>query len=281
MANSRKVNMIKALQIIVFLIVSTVGLQAQVVFEGIVKDIDTKENIAYVNIGILNKNVGTVTDVAGKFSIPLDGKYDDETLKISIIGYKSRDFKVGNFKKEYTKNSVIYLEKNIAELKEVVINGNLKTAVLGNPIGKKGMSAGFIKNLPGNEIGIPVKIKKSPTYIEAFHAMVAYNNYKDLKFRINFYDLKDGKPNNTILTENIIATSNIKNGELTIDLSGYNIVAESDFFMSIELIENLGEGGLHFLVDEDGPRIMSRAASHGKWIQQEDVSFGFTVTTRY
>lgn len=273
--------MIKALQIIVFLIVSTVGLQAQVVFEGIVKDIDTKENIAYVNIGILNKNVGTVTDVAGKFSIPLDGKYDDETLKISIIGYKSRDFKVGNFKKEYTKNSVIYLEKNIAELKEVVINGNLKTAVLGNPIGKKGMSAGFIKNLPGNEIGIPVKIKKSPTYIEAFHAMVAYNNYKDLKFRINFYDLKDGKPNNTILTENIIATSNIKNGELTIDLSGYNIVAESDFFMSIELIENLGEGGLHFLVDEDGPRIMSRAASHGKWIQQEDVSFGFTVTTRY
>ena len=256
-------------------------MQAQIVFEGVVKDKDTGQNIAYVNIGILNKNVGTVTDAGGKFTIALDGKYDNETLKVSIIGYKSEVFKVADFKSDYAKSAVIYLEKNIAELKEVVINGKLKTGILGNTLDKKTVSAGFVNNVLGNEIGIVVKVKKKPTYIEAFHAMVDYNHYAVLKFRLNFYDLKDGLPNNTILTENIIITSTIKKGKLTVDLSDYNIVAEEDFFVSLELIEGLGEGGLHFLADYDGSPIITRAVSQGKWNKQKDLSFGFTVTARY
>ena len=273
--------MLKAVSSLFFTFFFIAGLQAQNVFEGMIKDKDTKENIAYVNIGILNKNVGTVTDVDGKFAIPLDGKYDNDILKISIIGYKSKDFKVSDFKREYTQNRVIYLEKNIAELKEVVINNNLKTRILGNTLDKKTVSAGFVNNVLGNEIGIIVKVKKKPTYIEAFHAMVDYNHYTTLKFRLNFYDLKNGLPNNTILTENIIVTSTIKKGILSVDLSDYNIVAEEDFFVSIELIEGLGEGGLHFLADYDGSPIITRAVSQGKWNKHEDLSFGFTVTARY
>ncbi|MGK4566474.1 carboxypeptidase-like regulatory domain-containing protein [Flavobacterium sp. 3HN19-14] len=255
-------------------------MKAQEIFEGVVKDKDSGDNIAYVNIGILNKNVGTVSASNGKFSLPLDGKYDNETLKISIIGYKSVEFKVGDFKKKYAQNATIYLEKNVSELKEVVINGNLKTRSLGNKLGKKTVSAGFVNNVLGNEIGIVVKIKKKPTYVEAFHAMVDYNHYKELKFRLNFYDLKNGLPNNTILTENIIVTSAIKKGELTVDLSDYNIVAEEDFFVSLELIEGLGEGGLHFLADYDGSPIITRAVSQGKWNKQDDLSFGFSVTVK-
>lgn len=252
------------------------------VYEGILRDKDSNERLAYVNIGVLNKNLGTVSDANGKFRMVLDDTFNAEVLKISMIGYKNLSFSVSDFKKRILENEVLFLEKEVAELKEIVIsNKKLKTVVLGNVLERKTVSAGFVNNLLGNEIGIIIKTKRSPTFIEAFHAVVDYNHYNEMKFRINFYDLKNGLPNNTILHENIIAKSTLKKGKLTIDLSEYNIVVNGDFFVSIELIESLGEGGLHFLADYSGSPVITRSASQGKWNKQEDVSFGFTVTAKY
>jgi hypothetical protein len=132
----------------------------------------------------------------------------------------------------------------------------------------------------GNEIGIVVKIKHKPTFIEAFHAVLDYNKFDTFKFRINIYNLKKGVPNENILTENIIATTQIKKGILTVNLSDYNIVVNENFFISIELIEQMGQGGLHFLADYKGSPIITRAASQGKWNKQDDLSFGFSVTVK-
>lgn len=267
--------------VLILLSNSTVNAQ-NVVYEGIIKDKNTKENLAYVNIGIVNKNTGTVSDVKGKFQLQLDNKLDAETMKLSMIGYKSLSFKVIDFKKAVIENPIIYLEKNVSELKEIVIkNKNLQTGILGNVLDKKTVSAGFVNNVLGNEIGIIVKLKSKPTFIEAFHAIVDYNKYKELKFRLNFYDLKKGLPNNTILQDNIIITSTIKKGELIIDLNDYNIMVNEDFFVSIELIEGLGEGGLHFLADYSGSPIITRATSQGKWNKVDELSFGFTLIAKY
>lgn len=273
----------KIILFFVLIVLSNCTVIAQnVVYEGIIKDKNTKENLAYVNIGIVNKNTGTVSDVKGKFQLQLDNKLDAETMKLSMIGYKSLSFKVIDFKKAVIENPIIYLEKNVSELKEIVIkNKNLQTGILGNVLDKKTVSAGFVNNVLGNEIGIIVKLKSKPTFIEAFRAIVDYNKYKELKFRLNFYDLKKGLPNNTILQDNIIITSTIKKGELIIDLNEYNIMVNEDFFVSIELIEGLGEGGLHFLADYSGSPIITRATSQGKWNKVEDLSFGFTLIAKY
>ncbi len=252
------------------------------VYEGVLRDKDSNERLAYVNIGVLNKNLGTVSDANGKFRLVLDDTFNAELLKISMIGYKSISFSVVDFKKRILENEVLLLERDISELKEIVIcPKKYKTVVLGNELERKTVSAGFVNNLLGNEIGIIIKNKKGPLYIDAFHAVVDYNNYGEMKFRINFYDLKNGLPNNTLLHENIIAKSILKKGKLTIDLSEYNIVVNGDFFVSIELIESLGEGGLHFLADYSGAPVITRSASQGKWNKQDDVSFGFTVTAKY
>jgi hypothetical protein len=199
-----------------------------------------------------------------------------------MIGYVSQSLKVKDFKENLQKNNIIYLEKSVATLKEVVIRSKkLKTKILGNTLDKKTVSAGFVNNILGNEIGIIVKVKKKPTHIENFNAIVDYNNYGNFKFRINFYDIKNGLPNNSILQENIIANTNIKKGKLTIDLSDYDITVTEDFFVSIELIEGLGEGGLHFLADYSGSPIITRSASQGKWNKIEDLSFGFNLKCKY
>jgi hypothetical protein len=43
------------------------------VFDGVVKDAKTGVPLPYVNVGIVNKGVGTVTDNAGRFKINLSG----------------------------------------------------------------------------------------------------------------------------------------------------------------------------------------------------------------
>jgi len=267
---------------VLLLFISTSFFAQAKVFEGNTKDRATGQEIAYVNIGVLNKNIGTVSNINGKFQLPLDNKFDSETLKISIVGYKSLTFTVSDFKKIISENSIVLLDKNIAELKEIVIkNKNLREARLGNVLERRTVSAGFVNNVLGNEIGIVVKVKGKPTYIEAFHAMVDYNHYGELKFRLNIYDLKKGIPDNPLLTESIIVKSRIEKGELTVDLSDYNIMVNGDFFVSLELIEGLGEGGLHFLADEDGPKVFTRAVSQGKWNKVDEVSFGFSVSVKY
>lgn len=181
------------------------------VYKGVIKDKTSGENLAYVNIGVVNKNSGTVSDVNGQFQLVLDEKFDAETLRISLIGYKSITFNVADFKKRIVSNEVISLEKNVSELKEVVIrNKNLRDAVLGNVIEGRAASAGFVNNVLGNELGMIMKIKSKPTFIEAFHAVIDYNRYELMKFRLNIYDVKKGLPNESLLTESIIIQAALK-----------------------------------------------------------------------
>lgn len=242
---------------------------------------ETNLTIAYANIGVLNQNLGTVSDQTGNFSLKIDTKFDDSNIKISSIGYVSKTMKVADFKNILNQNQTFYLEKSVNELKEIVVkNKKLQTTTLGNTLGKKTVSAGFVNNVLGNEIGIKIKINKKPTFIEAFQAVVDYNKFANLKFRINVYNLKNGLPNDNILTENIIVTSQVKSGLMTIDLSEYNLMVTQDFFISIELIEQLGAGGFRFMADYNGTPIMTRAASQGKWNKQGRLSFGFSVVVK-
>ena len=95
-------------------------------YNGFLKDIENNQPLAYVNIGIIDKNLGTVSDANGQFDLNLDDKFDSEILKISMIGFKTQTFKVKDFKEKILKDNVIYLEKSVATLKEVAIKNNNK-----------------------------------------------------------------------------------------------------------------------------------------------------------
>ncbi|GGX25159.1 carboxypeptidase-like regulatory domain-containing protein [Aquimarina muelleri] len=256
-------------------------ISGQETYKGQVKDSNTKEILPYVNIGILGRNVGTVSDNVGNFQIELESKYDLDTIQISMIGYKSYIKTVKEFKKEILKSDNILLDQEITELSEVMLSGKkLKEKTLGNKTKSKSMIGGFSTNQLGNEVGIVIKIKKKPTYVNQFNASIASNKYDNVKFRLNFYNLKDGVPHESILKENIILTTDIKEGVFSADLSKYNIVVEDDFFVSLEWIEDLGKDGLMFSVGLFGSPIIERKTSQGDW-NKVGVGIGFTVDVEY
>ena len=188
-------------------------------------------------------------------------------MKFSSIGYKPLTFKASNFKNINGNNPIIQLEEEITELQEVVVSSRkLKEKILGNKTTSKKISTGFTSNNLGNEIGIKIKIKKSPTYIEDF----------------NFYDLKNGLPNKNIVKENIIVVSQIKEGIINVDLRDYDIIVYEDFFVSLEWIQNLGnEFGLTFSAGFLGSPIIFRSTSQDYWQKKGAVSIGFNITTKY
>ncbi|MCK0159449.1 carboxypeptidase-like regulatory domain-containing protein [Allomuricauda sp. F6463D] len=268
--------------IIVLLLISSKS-YSQETYNGSIVDKNSKEVLPYVNIGVVGKNIGTVSNNNGDFQIELNEKYDNDTLKISIIGYKSLIFKVSNFKNIILKNPTLQLEEEITELQEVVVSSRkLKEKILGNKTTSKKISGGFSSNHLGNEIGIKIKIKKSPTYIKDFNVFIIKNEYDSIKFRLNFYDLKDGLPNKSLLKDNIIIVSQIKEGKLTVDLSDYDIVVYEDFFVSLEWIENLGDkDGLKFSSGFLGSPIIIRSTSQDDWQKIGAISVGFNVTAKY
>lgn len=51
------------------------------VIKGTLYNADNNQPLEFVNIGIVGKNVGTVADLQGRFSLLVDAAYDDETIE--------------------------------------------------------------------------------------------------------------------------------------------------------------------------------------------------------
>ena len=111
---------------LLFFLCSNFYVIAQDQFNGIVKDRDTGQEMPYVNVGVVNKRVGTVSKENGKFSLLIDFKKISklDTLQISSVGYKTIKKSVGELNLMNTKYETILMTKDVFELDEVVLTAD-------------------------------------------------------------------------------------------------------------------------------------------------------------
>lgn len=92
---------------------------AQEIIVGKVIDSISNSVLPYVNIGILGKATGTVSDKQGNFTLKLNNLINDnDEVIFELAGFKSVSYKVSSLKEK----SVIELQKEFEVLDEVVIN---------------------------------------------------------------------------------------------------------------------------------------------------------------
>ena len=258
------------------------NLLAQNNFEGIIADIKTKEPLPFVNIGIINKNIGTVSKSDGFFSIPLKNSEKKDMIRFSMIGYKSLSQSINSFSNEYYIGDTILLEPEDFALPEIVLTDkNWKYKTLGCKTKAKHISAGFSNNELGNEVGVIIPISNSPTVLESFNFQINQNIYDPITFRVNIYSLRNGLPDKSLLTENIIIQTKIKSGQIKIDLKKYNIWVEDDFYIGIEMIEDLKSSGFFFSAKPLNGPIITRYTSQGEWNKVKGLGIGFNVEVKY
>ena len=213
--------------------------------KGVVIENETNLPLAYVNVGILNKPVGTVSDLVGNYSLVFKNNNLTDTLQVSIVGYVTQRILLSELFKANNKN--INLTKKITFLKELVVTNKKSNAkIIGRQKTGKLLQISLhnknnVEETIGSEIGMKVKIRKEAV-IKDVNWYFSANNFKMIKLRVNVYALKNNLPDTLLCNKEIFVTiENSKTGWQKIDLVPYNITVIGDFVIALQWIEGKQE----------------------------------------
>lgn len=254
---------------------------------GRIVDAKTDLPLSYVNVGILNREVGTVTDSLGKFNLNVLEEFSYDTVRISMIGYEPVELVLGNIikKKDTLK---VGLKEQVNELNEVVVSARaFKRRTLGNKTESKFISTGFGYDQLGTEMGVKINIRKNPTFVDAFNFMVSYNRLSAKSiFRLNFYEVNKRKPGKNILKDNILVAIEPKQtGKMTIDLKPYDIVLKEDVIATLEWVDIEGENkkneAIFFPIGFFTNGTLRKETSQSRFKKFGSLGIGFNIDVRY
>ncbi len=243
------------------------GLGFSQTYSGKVLSSGDKVGIAFVNVGIIGRNIGTVTDESGNFTITFSDFNDKDSLRISMIGYDSKILLISQFRADSTKN--IYLVPRDYYLTEVkVISRKAHQTLLGTPVTSGALKSGFATNDLGSELGIKVYARKQ-VVLKDININVATCTYDSVVYRINIYQVLNKTEFVNILIKPIyISFSKDKiDKAITLNLREYQIYIKGDILISLELFKDLGEGRLLFNTQYFTGTTYHRKTSQGKWTQ--------------
>jgi len=236
---------------LLFIFISLIVQSQEKTISGKVLNFENNETLAYVNIGIKNKTVGTVSNNNGLFNLSLNDKVTSkDTIIFSYIGFKTEKYLVSELNK--IKKPILLQPKNM-ELDEVVVSSK-KIKLKSKKIGRTSKGLGLMhsnfysyyeKNVDdrlSKERGMKFKMRRN-CHINDLNFNISSNDFKSLKFRVNFYKIQDGVPTDLIVQENIIFE--IKNnflGWFTVDLEPYEIYFNEeieDVAVTIQWLESV------------------------------------------
>ena len=207
----------------------TVSSNSQNILTGKIQNIETSEALSYVNVGVLDKRIGTVSSEEGLFTLKLDESVQpSDTINFSIIGFKAKRLALTDLKQE---NNMIFLEPQMEELEEVVVlSFREQNDIIGR--NKEGnLSVKFFSPYDENiddrlsrELGTVFKIENS-CKVQDLNFHIAINEFKRLKFRLNFYKIENKIPKELINNKDIIIEiEEDQLGWVEVDLKPYNLV---------------------------------------------------------
>ena len=205
---------------------------------GRITDSRTHAALPYVNIGVVGKALGTVADEQGEYTLVAQKLLEAETVRISSLGYAARNLTLA----ELAAQPNVALTPEAVPLAEVQVKGKAqfrRTQTLGNT-GNAEMAANTLgSNSLGAQVGTVIKLSRQPTRILSAVFNIARSSPGQVTFRVNIYRLgADGKPTEVkLLPRDVIVTSPIVRGPITVDLSADQLVLNENFFLAIEMLK--------------------------------------------
>jgi len=209
---------------------------AQLRIKGVVIDASSKKELAFVNIGIKYKNIGTVSTAYGAFSIDVPRQFSNDTLTFSMIGYEELSMPVGTISDT---QKVFLLEPKDIKLREVSISGKKP---LEKFYGLKHYKPllhfmdGSTNQNDAFEIAQLIKLDKTISKITSVNLHINETGVDSAIFRINFYNYDGHRPTDRAITFSIVQKLAIKPGWVKFDLSKYPIFLKGDVVAAIEFI---------------------------------------------
>ena len=183
--------------------------------------------IPYANIGVFEKNIGTLSDPDGTFEITLPVQIANDSLIFSMVGFETKKILIKNLS-TMTSPLLLRLNAKATVLNEITVSAkklHRKVARLGWMGGKDGVLP-LDTVMGGGAVALLVEAPQVPFYIEKLQVRLMYNSKDTLKLRFHVYefDSANRQPGKDLLTREIILTENKKFGWLRFDLEMENIL---------------------------------------------------------
>ncbi len=230
---------------------------------GTITDKSTGKPLAYTNIGLPRKNMGTTTGETGTYTLQMPGATGGDTVKISIIGYYAQVVTVQNL----LAHPNIALQPKNTELKEVVVKPrHMKHKHLGNTQDNKHVIIGFSNYQLGYEVGTVIKMRRDPTFIDSVRINIAKCSADSLFFRLNIAEeVNDSFIN--VLNEPIYVKAATKNAleRLVVDMTPYHLVAHNNLLISVEVVRNMEQKQVWLCATLFGNATYMRSVSQAPW----------------
>ena len=275
------------------LFLSFVSIFAQKDYKGKVVDAVNGETIPFVNIGIVEQAIGTVSDEDGLFHLYFEkGEVESTaTILFSALGYAPLNIPVAEMPLIYNEYPVFKMNPERVRLNEVVVS-NKNGRFIPDAIGYKNFGErtfGYWKDqiALGGELATRVIAKSGIRRLEKFQFEVFFNPSDSLLLRVNIYE-DDGpvgspKTNLNKSGKNILVT--VKNSDklVWVDLSPFDIYVENDFMVSLELLKVYGDKELGLILAAAFNQYGSyrKYASQDKWERIADQNMAYFLETSY
>lgn len=232
-----------------FVLFTSIIFAQESTISGKIKNVQNNEELDYVNIGINNKNVGTVSNSKGIFKLKLSKKVQPtDTILFSHLGFETKKILVDQLKE--TNNSIEMIpSENI--LKEVVVSFKKPKP---KQFGRSAKGLGLmhfnffnafdktVDDYLSRERGMKFKIKKD-CKVEDLNFNITSNEFKSVKFRLNFYKVENDLPSKILVEKDIIfEVKDNKLGLFSVDLKPYDIYLDKemgDIAVTIQWIESI------------------------------------------
>ncbi|MGG5487870.1 serine hydrolase [Winogradskyella sp.] len=232
-------NFLSFLALFVFITTS----DAQVKLAGKIINANSNEAIPYANIGILNTEVGTISNEDGSFSIQIPKEKLNSSIIFSSLGFVSQTANVSSFSDKL--NVLIQLKEDVTKLDPVTLSfkrskkesetyGNGKSLLLSGQLHYDRLKAGSAMAL------MVKKENRDLKFITNASLYIAKNLSPEFKvrFRLMSVDSLTNEPGKDLINEQIIEISDIKKGWLNFEVKELHKITDGSFFIVFEWILN-------------------------------------------
>lgn len=211
-----------------------------------VLDKATNAPIPFASVSVVGREYHVQANDKGYFTLMLRLEEKVHAVKVSSLGYVSREFKVESLLEKTDPGGVrLNLEPKHRSLKEVEVTAKAqkwKAQRVGYHIDEgtpfhyrltpsDTLTAGTAEQ----EIGTRIKVKRKQAVVQSVSFGLAGSGNAAIKVGVKLYSIKDNLPYRSLLTKlAIIRIEPHHTGWITVDLEKHNVTVEDDFAFVIE-----------------------------------------------
>jgi len=219
------------------ILLTTAAALAQAI-SGRVTDAKTGQPLPFVNIGVVGKALGTVSNEQGQYGLAFQEKLAADTVRVSYLGYRPLLLTLRQLQSQPN----LVLSPAAVALAEVRVQGKSlfrRVHTLGNTGNGETSTNTLSKNDLGGQVGTVIKLSRRPTRLRSATFNIARTSEGVVTFRVNIYRLDaHGRPTDTkLLARNIIVAAPAVRGPITVDLTPDQLILDENFFLSIEMLK--------------------------------------------